>query len=307
MKIQGLLILILISLAGCINTNTPEHYIEAKPQQENQNSLINISANNQPFSLHYGNDPGLENAFKRFAKTGNAPNIIHDNNIKFAYSQTQSPIINTAPLQETVISLEPGEKFTNVSSGDPTRWSYAIATSGGSDTLQQQHILVKPSQPDLKTNMVVTTDRRMYNLRLISSMNTQLMKSVSFWYPEKMIESLNENIKKQNETIATIPDVSLKNLNFDYALTCGWFCRAPYWKPYRVFDDGVHTYIEFPASMSNRSMPVLFVLNENQKELTNYRSKPPYFVVDQIFKRAILVMGVGRSQIKLIITNHHIT
>jgi type IV secretory pathway VirB9-like protein len=102
-----------------------------------------------------------------------------------------------------------------------------------------------------------------------------------------------------------VPEVNLNNLNFNYSIASDGFFRSfPSWKPTRVFDDGSHTYIQFSASMSNKDMPVLFVLNGSNQELVNYRSKAPYFVVDKIFKQAVLVMGVGRSQRKVFITNN---
>jgi P-type conjugative transfer protein TrbG len=204
-----------------------------------------------------------------------------------------------------VISLEPGERFTNISSGDPNRWSYSLAVSGSGASLQQ-NVLVKPSLPDIGTNMVITTDKRIYNLKLISSMNAQSTINVSFWYPHDMVQAVNGASIKQVDAarVASVPDVNLNNLNFNYTISCGWFCRGPGWVPLRVFDDGTHTYIQFPAGISNRDMPALFVLARGAKELVNYRSKPPYFVVDKIFRQAVLIIGVGRCQTSVTIINH---
>lgn len=260
----------------------------------------------EKYHFLYGNEPSLERAFHQYVTTGKAPNVVTDGFIKFAYRASQEPIVKTAPFQETVVSLEAGEHFTNVSCGDPNRWSYSVAVSG-SGVNQQQNILIKPSQPMLATNMVITTDRRIYNLRLISSSETNPMRNISFWYPDKIVETLNDAASKQmnDGTVSQTPDVNLNNLNFNYSATCGWFCWEPSWKPTRIFDDGIHTYIQFPASMSHRDMPVLFILNNNNKELVNYQSKPPYFVVDKIINQAVLVMGVGHSQTKVMITNRH--
>ena len=40
------------------------------------------------------------------------------------------------------------------------------------------------------------------------------------------------------------------------------------------------------------------------KELVNYRSKAPYFVVDKLFKQAILELGVGSQQQQVTLTNN---
>lgn len=290
-------------ISGCA-TQQPQSFAQAQ-QVIHRPLLIQVPEHRTNFRLMYGNDPSLERAFNQYAKTGRAPNIITDGFVKFAYNAGQQPIVKTTPFQETVISLEPGERFTNISSGDPNRWSYSVAVSG-SGAKQQQNILVKPSLPDISTNMVITTDRRIYNLRLVSSMNARSTKNVSFWYPDEMVNAVNEASIKQVDDgrVASVPDVSLNNLNFNYSMSCGFFCHLPNWAPIRIFDDGTHTYIQFPESISNRDMPALFVSDRNTKELVNYRSKPPYFVVDKIFKQAVLIMGVGHSQTSVTITNN---
>jgi type IV secretory pathway VirB9-like protein len=123
-----------------------------------------------------------------------------------------------------------------------------------------------------------------------------------------MVNVVNNVTLKEinNDVIATTPDVNLNNLNFDYCVACnGIFSHCPSWRPTRIFDDGVHTYIQFPASMANRDMPALFVLEGSQNQLVNYRSKPPYFVVDKIFREAVLIIGVGNHQTKVRIVNRH--
>lgn len=294
---------IITILSGCAASHTEQ--LSAARGFVEQPMIINVPEKQANFQLLYGNDPALEKAFKHYVSSGKAPNIITDGFVKFAYNKDQQPLVHASPFQETVISLEPGEKFTNVSSGDPSRWSYAAAISG-TGSVQQQNILVKPSLPNISTNMVITTDRRIYNLKLVSTMDADLTRSVSFWYPEEMVQSLNaETVKTANEAaINTMPDVNLNHLNFNYKITGGsLFGSLPSWKPIRVFDDGTHTYIQFPSSMANKDMPVLFIKSGYDQALVNYRAKPPYFVVDKLFKQAVLVMGAGQSQSKVIITN----
>lgn len=296
---------ILMCMTGCTTTQTPEQPFVQTREVISRPALIQVPKEHANYRLLYGNDPSLERAFNQYACTGKAANIVTDGFIKFAYNEGQQPIVKATPFQETVISLEPGERFTNISSGDPNRWSYSVAVSGSGAT-QQQNVLVKPSLPDISTNMVITTDKRIYNLRLLSSMNAQTTRNISFWYPDEMVNAVNDSTLKQFDgAVATVPNVSLNNLNFDYRLSTGWFSHTPAWKPIRVFDDGTHTYIQFASIMSNRDMPVLFVQEGYSKELVNYRTKPPYFVVDKIFKQAVLVVGVGYSQTKVTITNNH--
>jgi P-type conjugative transfer protein TrbG len=301
--------LITVLLSGCAETTLAD-YVPARQTTIRPHYLAAPSRSH--YQLRVGNDPALNSAFNQYLKTGTAPNIITSGFIKFAYNAGQQPIIQTTPFQETVISLEPGERFTNITSGDPNRWSYAVAVSGQGPT-QQQNVLVKPSLPNISTNMVITTDRRLYNLRLVSQLSAAPSRNVSFWYPDELIAAANSATFSQANSgiVDSVPDVNLNQLNFNYSVSNGgWRASYTSWRPIRVFDDGQHTYIQFPGDLVNRDMPALFISNGfisngGTKELVNYRSKPPYFVVDKIFKQAVLVMGVGSSQSKIIITNNH--
>ena len=177
--------LTLLALTACAPKLPSQSYVIPAKEVIEVSPKLQAATNKTNFQLVYGNDTGLEHAFDQYLKTGKAPNIVTDGFEKFAYNSAQQPIVRTSPFQETVISLEPGEKFTNVTTGDPNRWTYSAATSGVGGH-QQQHILVKPSASDLGTNMVITTDRRIYNLRLMSSTDGIPTRIISFWYPEEM-------------------------------------------------------------------------------------------------------------------------
>ena len=237
--------------------------------------------------------------------------ILKDGFATVTYHFDQQPVIQTTPFQVTVIQLEPGEQFTNISSGDPSRWSYAVAVSGTGETAQQ-NILVKPSLPDISTNLVITTDKRLYNLRLTSMQTDKPTRNVNFWYPEESVNTKKDTassseedpIEEEQDKIPIHPAV-----HCHYRITTGgffsFFNRPPAWQPVRVFDDGIHTYIQFPECISQRDLPAFFVLNEGQKECVNYRFKAPYLIVDKIFEEAMLVSGVGRLQQMVILTNFY--
>ena len=90
---------------------------------------------------------------------------------------------------------------------------------------------------------------------------------------------------------------SMSPLHFNYCITtAGLFSQSPVWKPVRIFDDDIHTYIQFPDTISHRDLPALFVIQNGQKVCANYRFRSPYLIVDQLFEEARLVSGVGSSQ-----------
>lgn len=70
--------------------------------------------------------------------------------------------VYAVPGQITNIALEPGESLTGagpIAAGDTARWIIGD-TESGSGVTRRVHVLVKPTRPDLSTNLVITTDRR---------------------------------------------------------------------------------------------------------------------------------------------------
>jgi len=198
----------------------------------------------------------------------------------------------SAPQKVSDIALQPGETLIAISAGDTVRWVVGD-TSSGTGASKQVHILAKPFATGLKTNLVITTDRRSYHLELESTDHTY-MAALSWTYAEDELIAL----KKQNDsTTAALPidtGLSLANLDFDYIITGD---SAP-WKPLRAFDDGHHVYIEFPATLDRGDAPPLFVVGEGgSTDLVNYRVRGNYYIVDQLFAAAELRLGKDKQQV----------
>ena len=75
-----------------------------------------------------------------------------------------------------------------VAAGDTVRWIIGDTESGTGEA-KQVHILVKPTRPDLQTNLVINTDRRTYHLELRATAATY-MASVSWSYPQDALIAL---------------------------------------------------------------------------------------------------------------------
>ncbi len=92
--------------------------------------------------------------------------------------------VYAAPGQITDIALEPGENLTGagpIAAGDTARWIIGD-TESGSGAAARVHILVKPTRPDIATNLVVTTDRRLYLIEL-RAQEALYMPAVAWSYP----------------------------------------------------------------------------------------------------------------------------
>lgn len=261
------------------------------------------------YSLQMGNRSALERAYQTFLRTGKAPNIITEGFIEFAYG-AQQPIVPASPFELSVISLELGEQVTNVSSGDPMRWSYSLAYSGSK--IRQAHVMVKPSMSDISTDLVITTDKRFYTLKLVSKQSPHYYRDVRFWYPSDIQKNVEKEIARREESNnlnqgssfnETDNNLDTTNLNFNYRIKSSFFKEKPKWYPTRVFDDTRQTYIQFPIIANRGDLPALFVKNRHQMTIANYRLKSSYFVVDQVFKEALLICGVGRNQETVAIIN----
>lgn len=211
------------------------------------------------------------------------------------------PTIVCAPLRLCDIALQPGEKVSQVSSGDTVRWKIAPATSGP-ESNQIIHVVVKPTEPNLDTNLVVTTNRRTYHLRLVSH-KKDWMPHVAFEYPEdhaKAWQALQAEQQKQHQQqeLLHVPDTGhlVDDLNFRYEID-----GEGYWRPVRVFDDGKQVYIDLPAEAQYRDAPILLIHDQGENRLVNYRLQGTRFIVDGLFDEAHLVAGVDADQQKIVI------
>lgn len=209
------------------------------------------------------------------------------------------PTIVCAPLQICDLELQPGERVRDLMLGDTVRWKVLPAKSG-SIRGDITHLVIKPSDVGIKTTMVVTTDRRTYNIQLVSRLN-DWMPRIAFAYFED-IEVAWESYKKgttENMMLNNIPDGSnAENLDFDYKVTS----KKKGLLPVRVYNDGIKTYIQMPAKMQQTEAPALLVLGPDKiEQMVNYRLRNDTYIVDQIFDEAFLISGVGRKQQRVII------
>jgi type IV secretion system protein VirB9 len=198
----------------------------------------------------------------------------------------------TSPGKVTDIALEPGEKLNAVSAGDTTRWVIGDTVSG-SPGGQQVHVLVKPTAADLKTNLLIYTDRRTYHLELTAGPSAW-MASAAWRYPEDELIALRARSVAAEAAAPVADDVAIERLRFRYEITGD----DPPWRPILAFDDGEKVYIQFPAGIAQGEMPPLFVIDaDGAAQLVNYRVRAPYYVVDGLFAAAELRLGAGKQQI----------
>lgn len=213
---------------------------------------------------------------------------------QYAFADGDLFQVYASPGKVTDITLQEGETLVGsgpVAAGDTTRWIIGD-TESGVGTTRRVHILVKPTRPDLVTNMVINTERRTYHLELRANPSAW-MASVSWRYPADELIALRRSAEQARAAAPVAAGIDLDALNFAYAIKGD----AP-WKPLRAFDEGTHVYIEFAASVVQGEMPPLFVLGADGKtaELVNYRVQGHRMIVDRLFAVAELRLGAKHQQ-----------
>ena len=181
------------------------------------------------------------------------------------------PAIVCAPYFVCDIRLQAGEQVLHVDLGDSARWLTDVVTSN------EPHVMLKPTADGLLTNLVVITDRRTYNLVLVSSAANSV-REISFVYPPAPSASVRPLVP---------PDPT--------ALDFGWIVRVSGrvdFAPVRVFSDLDHVYIELPKHLAN--LPVLVALGaDGTEDRVNYRVRNQYVIVDGVPNMLALVDGSG--------------
>jgi type IV secretion system protein VirB9 len=197
-----------------------------------------------------------------------------------------------APERVSDIALQAGEKLTAVSAGDTVRWIVGDTQSGSGDS-QQVHILIKPFAPGLKTNLVITTDRRSYHLQMDSTAKTS-MAAISWTYPQDQLTVLRRQNAEAEEALPVDSNLALGKIRFRYEISGD----DPAWRPLRAFDDGKKVYIELPRRIDQGEAPPLFLVgDEGGNELVNYRMRGNYYIVDRLFSAAELRLGNDPQQV----------
>jgi type IV secretion system protein VirB9 len=174
----------------------------------------------------------------------------------YPYTEGALYRLYASPGQVSDIALQPGENLVSVSAGDTVRWVVGDTVSG-SGAGARAHVLVKPVNPNIRTNLMIATDRRTYHLELEST-SASYMAALSWRYPQDELTGITaRNQVAANADAASVGQgLDIDNLNFSYRISGD----RPVWTPVRIFDDGRQVFIQMPEGTRASDMPPLFVL-----------------------------------------------
>jgi type IV secretion system protein VirB9 len=203
-----------------------------------------------------------------------------------------------------MVELQAGERIIGEPHiGDSVRWHISPAMYGAGEQATSV-IVLKPQVPGLDTNLLITTDRRAYYLRLVSKPEDYVAR-VAFEYPDDesnrqwQQHAMDQQVaaRQAQHSADVLPAmIAVEKMNFDYRVKGG----DEHIRPVRVFDDGAKTFIQMPPEIQHREAPALVVIGPDGKgEMTNYRVKDQTYIVDRLFDRANLVLGSSKKAQKV--------
>jgi type IV secretion system protein VirB9 len=261
------------------------------------------------------------------ATTSEGAFIVHD------YGDS-APLVTCQVLRACVIELQAGEVLVDEPiAGDQARWivTRGRAGIGGASTL----VIVKPKACDLATNLVLSTDRRIYAIDLASSScrasaageREPWVRHLRFRYADtsaatrgathapETISAAESRASRDGSITASPRDSSAPPLNRAYRILgrrrgpFGLFGhRAPDfpWRPNSIADDGAHVYVTLPAIASRHAAPVLYALEEDgSRTMVNFVLRDRTLVTDRVFRRGQFVVMAGDREQRLEFENRH--
>lgn len=208
--------------------------------------------------------------------------------------------VRAAPLRVTTLTFAPGEVLVSKAAGDTVRWQIGEVTSGAG-SMRQSHVVLKPLQSGLDTNLILTTNRRVYIIDLKSGPVARFDPVVT-WDAAALNETPPPSAAPAREPVgpagARAAPVVMPQGEPDGRYRIEPQGRKARWTPTAVFNDGRRTFITFDPDLQVDEAPALFVVApDGERQLVNYRQVGGLFVVDRVFDRAELRLGDRRPQI----------
>jgi type IV secretion system protein VirB9 len=318
MRRLATLLLISVSLGACSTWMPPEIHYDNTPRQAVAQPnppkpvqivevprLLPLPGQLKPVSAEKPPVPEPANPRLRVERANNAariePSRVDYINAVQVYPFSDGALyqVYAAPGEVTDIALQAGEQLVGsgpVAAGDTVRWVIGD-TESGAGPARRMHILLKPTEPDTTTNLVINTDRRTYHLELRSALKTY-MAAVSWIYPQDQLIALRAQNAAAETAAPIVAGVDINTLNFRYRIEGD----NPAWRPLRAFDDARQVFIEFSSGIAQGEMPPLWVVGaRGEGQLVNYRVNGTYMIVDRLFAAAELRLGGDPQQIVRIV------
>lgn len=210
--------------------------------------------------------------------TQDAVNAQGNATMTFAYAPNQLYKIYCRRGYLTDLAFRKGETIQFVGGGDTAGWAVSSATVDGIP-----HLYIKPVVEVSTTNLIVTTNKRSYQLIVHSADWYNPM--VSWTYAtEDHQDMLRSEQKNEAARTAAVHATDVESLDFAYKVKG----KNAEYRPETVFSDGMRVYLKF-NKLPQRQVPI-FIQEKGSRMMTlvNYQQKDNYYIIDAPFERAQL-------------------
>mgnify|MGYP000898771218 FL=1 len=210
--------------------------------------------------------------------TQDAVNAQGNATMTFAYAPNQLYKIYCRRGYLTDLAFRKGETIQFVGGGDTAGWAVSSATVDGIP-----HLYIKPVVEVSTTNLIVTTNKRSYQLIVHSADWYNPM--VSWTYAtEDHQDMLRSEQKNEAARTASVHATDVESLDFSYKVKG----KNAEYRPETVFSDGMRVYLKF-NKLPQRQVPI-FIQEKGSRMMTlvNYQQKDNYYIIDAPFERAQL-------------------
>lgn len=272
--------------------------VPARAQQSAPERVIDVT----------GSLEGAIDAQVQQFKQGGRPEVLRLSNVLIYPFGVYQPVLTCTVLRACIIELQESEMLISLVAGDDQRWliDHTFTGSGGTTPL----VTVKPVDHNITTNLVISTDRRVYHVTLDSPPRPSRRKGssynpldpytrhIKFYYPGETLRQVarrEELMRGQQERLITRagPGRALTELRYNYR----WNRKKGFpWEPVSVFDDGQRVYIKLPKKAAQYEQPLLVVETGGEDQIVNYIVRDGFIIVDRLFSRARLVFSVTRRK-----------
>jgi len=216
------------------------------------------------------------------------PVLYPDGSYRYSAEAQAIPVVTIQQGDLCDIELQAGERINQAVISDSLRWKMTDGISGA-DT---PHVFVKPTENDLRALLTITTSRRVYHIRLVST-NGSGEEFVGFYYPATIGQF-------RPHVVAAAPTPSpawtcARPLDSRYRID-----GVPEFRPISVCNDGNHTYVNM-GTIKGR-LPVLVIVGDgNQDEIGNLSFDDTHaeYVLDGVPDKLALLRDSSRGQLRV--------
>lgn len=201
---------------------------------------------------------------------------------------TGAPELECETLRVCAVELETGERVVKTYLGDAERWKVDVQLSqeGGVKPL----VVLKPTECGIETNLIVSTDRRIYDVLVRSRSCASPGDGLKLGPRRLRFEyggfSQAWNDKGQPDGAAgELGAAKPQSLNFRYSWAGGW--RGI--QPKLVYDDGRRVYVRLEKVPEKA--PAIFRKGAEGLELVPFRLEGSVYVIEAVPEELVLVSG----------------